>query len=116
MTSYPLLAKTSTIPVAIVPVPTTPTWLISWRSCGLSSADGDFWTVGEKISGTGGDTTVELPAQPARCDAHSFGSATGGTTFFVNVTLEGEPAQIRLAMSPEVTGEALAYAAEVCGF
>ena len=42
MTSYPLLAKTSTIPVAIVPVPTTPTWLISWRSCGLSSADGDF--------------------------------------------------------------------------
>ncbi len=81
-----------------------------------TSADGDFWTVGEKISGTGRDTTIELPAQPARCDAHSFGSATGGTTFFVNVTLGGQPAQVRLAMSPAVTDEAFAYAAEACGF
>ena len=39
-TSYPLLAKTSTMPVAIVPVPTTPTSLMSWRSCGWSSSDG----------------------------------------------------------------------------
>ena len=39
-TSYPLLAKTSTMPVAMVPVPTTPTCLMSWRSCGFSSADG----------------------------------------------------------------------------
>ena len=81
-----------------------------------TSADGDFWTVGEKISGTGRDTTIELPAQPARCDAHSFGSATGGTTFFVNVTIGGAPAQVRLAMSPAVTDEAFAYAAEACGF
>ena len=34
-------------------------------------------------------TTMELPAQPARCDIHAFGSATGGTTFFVNVTIDG---------------------------
>jgi hypothetical protein len=81
-----------------------------------TSADGDFWTVGEKVSGTGRDTTIELPAQPARCDAHSFGSATGGTTFFVNVTIGGEAAQVRLAMSPAVTDEAFAYAAEACGF
>ena len=63
---------------------------------------------------------MELPAQPARCDAHSFGSATGGTTFFVNVTIGGWPAgrkaQIRLAMSPEVTAETFAYAAEACGW
>ena len=35
MTSYPVLAKTSTMPVAIVPVPTTPTSLMSCLSCGL---------------------------------------------------------------------------------
>ena len=54
------------------------------------------------------------PARPVR--RHSFGSATGGTTFFVNVTIGGEPAQVRLAMSPAVTDEAFAYAAEACGF
>ena len=62
------------------------------------------------------EATIELPAQPARCDIHAFGSATGGTTFFVNVTIDGEPAQVRVAMSPEVTDEAFSYAAEVCGF
>ena len=81
-----------------------------------TSADGDFWTVDEVVTGTGPETTVELPAQPARCDVHAFGSATGGTTFFVNVTIDGEPAQVRIAMSPEVTDEAFSYAAEVCGF
>jgi hypothetical protein len=34
------LAKTSTIPLAMVPVPTTPTFAMSWRSCGASSAEG----------------------------------------------------------------------------
>ena len=81
-----------------------------------TSAEGDFWTVDERVTGTGPETTVELPAQPARCDIHAFGSATGGTTFFVNVTIDGKPAQIRVAMSPEVTDEAFSYAAEVCGF
>ena len=81
-----------------------------------TSADGDFWTVDEKVSGKGADTTIELPAQPARCDIHAFGSATGGTTFFVNVTIDGKPSQVRVAMSPEVTDEAFSYAAEVCGF
>ena len=36
--------------------------------------------------------------------------------FFVNVTIDGAPAQVRIAMSPEVTDEAFSYAAEVCGF
>ena len=81
-----------------------------------TSADGDFWTVDELVTGTGPETTIELPAQPARCDIHSFGSATGGTTFFVNVTIDREPAQVRVAMSPEVTDEAFSYAAEACGF
>jgi hypothetical protein len=81
-----------------------------------TSADGDFWTVDELVTGTGPETTIELPAQPARCDIHAFGSATGGTTFFVNVTIDGKPAQVRVAMSPEVTDEAFSYAAEVCGF
>jgi hypothetical protein len=87
----------------------------------FGSADGDFWTVGKKIDGTGGDVTMELPAQPARCDSHAFGAAGGGTTFFVNVTIAGHgresgPQQIRLAMSPEVTSETFAYAAEACGW
>jgi hypothetical protein len=83
----------------------------------FTSADGDFWTVDEKVDGRGQDVTMELPAQPARCDAHAFGAATGGTTFFVNVTIgKDREAQIRLAMSPAVTAEAFAYAAEACGW
>jgi hypothetical protein len=82
----------------------------------FTSADGAFWTVDQKVDGTGPTVTMELPAHPARCDAHAFGSATGGTTFFVNLTLDSGPAQIRLAMSPAVTNEAFAYAGEVCGF
>ena len=86
----------------------------------FTSADGDFWTVGRTCAATDPAVTIELPAQPARCDAHSFGSATGGTTFFVNMTIgagqSARPAQIRLAMSPEVTAEAFAYAAEACGW
>ncbi len=86
-----------------------------------TSADGDFWTVGQKVSGTGRPVTMELRAQPARCDIHAFGSASGGTTFFVNVTIGGHGSQsgahqIRLAMSPELTNETFAYAGEVCGF
>jgi len=81
-----------------------------------TSADGDFWKIGRRVSGTGKPVTMELPAQPARCDIHAFGSATGGTTFFVNVTIDGQPAQVRIAMSPELTNEAFAYAGEVCGF
>jgi hypothetical protein len=85
-----------------------------------TSADGDFWTVGQRVTGTGRPVTMELPAQPARCDIHAFGSATGGTTFFVNVTIDSGPsrgkAQIRLAMSPELTNDTFAYAGEVCGF
>jgi hypothetical protein len=86
----------------------------------FTSADGDFWTVGETIGGVGEPVTMELPAQPARCDSHSFGSATGGTTFFVNLTVtrgsSSREAQIRLAMSPEVSAETFAYAREVCGW
>jgi hypothetical protein len=86
----------------------------------FTSADGDFWTVGRRVDGRGGLVTVELPAQPARCDAHSFGSATGGTTFFVNLTIatgaSSREAQIRLPMSNDVTAEAFSYAAEACGW
>ena len=43
----------------------------------------------------GADATIELPAQPARCDIHAFGSATGGTTFFINVTIADGPTAVR---------------------
>jgi hypothetical protein len=85
-----------------------------------TSAEGDAFEVHQEVAGNGRPVTMELRAQPARCDIHAFGSATGGTTFFVNVTIAGGPhqgpAQIRLAMSPHVTNEAFAYAGEVCGF
>ena len=83
----------------------------------FTSADGDFWTLAQRVRSDGPAVTVELPAQPARCDAHSFGSATGGTTFFVNVTIGQErAARIRLAMSPEVTAETFEYAAAACSW
>jgi hypothetical protein len=85
-----------------------------------SRAAEDFWTVGQWVDGQGDTVTVEVPAQPARCDAHSFGSATGGTTFFVNITIgsgdSAREAQVRLPMSPEVTAETFAYAADACGW
>jgi hypothetical protein len=83
----------------------------------FTAADGDFWSVGQEIHGDGREVTMELPAQPARCDAHAFGAATGGTTFLVNVTLDGDrEAQVRIAMSPEVSAELIAYAGRVCGW
>ena len=87
----------------------------------FTSAEGNFWNVGQRVDGDGRELTVELPARPARCDIHAFGSATGGTTFFINLTIGGRgpgsgPAQIRLAMSPAVTAETYAYAAEACDF
>ncbi len=85
-----------------------------------TSAEGEFWTIGQDVAGAGDPVTMELRAKPARCDIHAFGSATGGTTFFVNVTVgdgsEKGPAQVRLAMSPALTNDAFAYAGEVCGF
>ena len=81
-----------------------------------TSAEGEFWKIGQDVSGTGDPVTMALRAKPARCDIHAFGSATGGTTFFVNITIGGKPAQVRLAMSPELTNQAFAYAGEVCGF
>jgi hypothetical protein len=81
-----------------------------------TSAEGDAFEVHQKVTGTGPPVTMELRAQPARCDIHAFGSASGGTTFFVNLTIDGKPAQIRLAMSPQLTNDTFAYAAEVCGF
>ena len=51
-TSYPALAKTSAMPEAMVPVPTTPTRAMSRRSRGSSSADGVRWS----------GTTLELSA------------------------------------------------------
>ena len=87
----------------------------------FTSADADFWKVDTEVDGTGPAVTMELRAHPARCDSHAFGSATGGTTFFINATIAGDgpgtgAGQIRLAMSPAVTEEAYAYAGEVCGF
>jgi hypothetical protein len=83
----------------------------------FTSADGDFWTVHGRVRSDDEAVTFELPAQPARCDAHAFGAAGGGTTFFVNVTIgKQRQGQIRLAMSPEVTAEAFEYAAEACGW
>ena len=81
-----------------------------------TSAEGEFWKIGQDVSGTGDPVTMALPAKPARCDIHAFGSATGGTTFFVNVTIDGKRTQVRLAMSPELTDQAFGYAGEVCGF
>ncbi|MET0523644.1 MAG: hypothetical protein ABWZ91_02515 [Nocardioides sp.] len=48
-------------------------------------------------------------------------SATGGTTVFVNLTVvrrnsKDLKVQVRLAMSPEVTAETFAYAADACGW
>ncbi len=87
----------------------------------FTSADGDFWTVGKRVSSDGPVVEMRLPAQPARCDIHAFGAASGGTTFLVNLTIAGKgresgPQQIRLAMSPSVSAEVFAYAAEACGF
>ncbi len=86
----------------------------------FTSADGDFWTSARTSRAPADPVTMALRAKPARCDIHAFGSATGGTTFFVNVTIDAGSqkgqAQIRLAMSPELTNQAFAYAGEVCGF
>ncbi len=82
----------------------------------FTAADGDYWTVDRTVRSDGPVVRLELPAQPARCDAHAFGDSGGPTAFLVNVHVRGRGAgQILVRMSPEVTAEAIAYAVRTCG-
>jgi len=82
----------------------------------LNSSEGPAaWEPDLHITGTDPPTRIDLPLKPSRCDGHAFLEGGGATAFRVAFTLDGEPGQILLRMSPEGMGNALGYARRSCG-
>jgi hypothetical protein len=83
----------------------------------LSYVAGDekTWEPGVEVRSDGPPTQIELQMKPTRCDGHAFSEGGGATAWRVALTLDGEPGEIVLRMSPEGMGNALHYALGSCG-
>jgi hypothetical protein len=81
----------------------------------LSPVGTDAWRPGATISGDDEPLRVPLPLKPTRCDAHAFAESGGATAFKIGLTLDGEPGQITLRMTPEGAANAIAFARASCG-
>lgn len=82
----------------------------------LNSSEGPAaWEPDLHVTGEDPPTRIDLPLKPSRCDGHAFLEGGGATAFRVAFTLDGEPGQILLRMSPEGMGNALGYARRSCG-
>lgn len=82
----------------------------------LSSADvPPVWEPAQTIASDGPVAEIDLPLEPARCDDHAFMEGGGATTFRLRFTLDGEPGEVLLRMSPSGGGNAIEFARESCG-
>jgi len=82
----------------------------------LNSAAGPAaWAPDLRVAGDDPPTKLELPTRPSRCDGHAFAEGGNATAFRVAFTLDGEPGEILLRMSPEGMGHALGFARQSCG-
>ncbi|MFC6287077.1 hypothetical protein ACFP3Q_17195 [Nocardioides sp. GCM10027113] len=81
----------------------------------LTAAGQSFWSPGVTVRSDGPRVAVPLTVQPARCDGHVFAESGGATAFRVRLTLDGEPGELVVRMSPAGAAAALAFARESCG-
>ncbi|MBF4163446.1 hypothetical protein [Nocardioides acrostichi] len=82
----------------------------------LGADDGQTWSPRVVVHGTDARSTVSLSMLPARCDDHAFMEGGNATAFRVNFTVDGEPGQVLLRMSPAGTTHAIEYARAACGY
>lgn len=81
----------------------------------FGAPEGQAWEPDLRVRGTDGPRRLELPLAPARCDGHAFMESGGMTAFRLHLTLDGEPGEVVLRMSPAGTAQALVFAREACG-
>ncbi|MDQ4051167.1 MAG: hypothetical protein M3237_00505 [Actinomycetota bacterium] len=82
----------------------------------LNSPEGpDAWAPDLRVAGDDPPSRLELPMKPSRCDGHAFLEGGNATAFRVAFTLDGEPGEILLRMSPQGMDHALGYARRACG-
>lgn len=81
----------------------------------LSPVGMDAWRPGVSVSGADEPLRIPLPLKPTRCDAHAFAESGGATAFKIGLTLDGEPGQITLRMTPAGAANAIAFARASCG-
>lgn len=81
----------------------------------LTAAGQSFWSPGVTVRSDGPRVEVPLAVQPARCDGHVFAESGGATAFRVRLTLDGEPGELVVRMSPAGAAAALTFAREACG-
>jgi hypothetical protein len=81
----------------------------------LSPVGTDAWRPDVAVSGDDEPLRVPLPLKPTRCDAHAFAESGGATAFKIGLTLDGEPGQVTLRMTPEGAANAIAFARASCG-
>ena len=82
----------------------------------LNSATGpEAWAPDLRVAGDDPPTRLDLAMKPSRCDGHAFSEGGNASAFRVSFTLDGEPGEVLLRMSPEGMGNALDYARRSCG-
>jgi hypothetical protein len=80
----------------------------------LRAPDGAGWVTDASAPATR-SSTVRLPLEPARCDAHAIAEDKVGTRFTLEVTRDGEALAYPLPLADGVSGALIAFVAERCG-
>jgi hypothetical protein len=81
----------------------------------FSAAGRSAWTPRTRIRSDGPVRRIELPVQPARCDAHVFQEAAGATAFLVGLHLDGRAGRFVVRMDPAGAASAISFALASCG-
>ncbi len=81
-----------------------------------SRTDPTGWSPGVRVASNSGVTRrIALPLSPTRCDDHAFMEGGNATAFRVRFTLDGDPGEILLRMSPTGSSAAIHFAQDSCG-
>ncbi|WP_300404481.1 hypothetical protein [Nocardioides sp.] len=80
-----------------------------------SANDPSGWTPATTVASGDAVRRVELPLKPTRCDDHAFMEGGNATAFRVRFTLDGEPGEVLLRMTPAGSSAAIRFAQESCG-
>ncbi|MDE0778341.1 MAG: hypothetical protein OSB43_18840 [Nocardioides sp.] len=80
-----------------------------------SADDPSGWTPAVTVASGDAVRRVGLPLKPTRCDDHAFMEGGNATAFRVRFTLDGEPGEVLLRMTPAGSSAAIGFAQTSCG-